>query len=368
MAAIAFEPPYCKMDTTPFRVLLLARPATGGLRAHIVELARRLDPAICRARICGPDEFIISLPPDLQGTATAVCPVAARLSPSDLHAALQLRRILAEPGKDIPTIVHAHGLRAVWVASLAHVAFSFPIVVTLHNVPPSGALSTLVLRFLARSASRTICVSEAIKLQLTTPATVIPNGVEIERYRNLDRDGSRALLGIGQSEFLIGCIARLSYEKGVDVLVAAALLLPDVTVVIAGDGPEKELLQEAVPKNVRFIGRQDSILPLLAAADIIAVPSRSEGQGIVALEALASNRAVVASNVGGLPEMIRHEVNGLLVQPDNPVLLAEALRRLKSDPQLRKKLADSGYEYAARHGDIDQRVREIERVYMDVLA
>jgi glycosyltransferase involved in cell wall biosynthesis len=364
------------------RVLLLGRPATGGLRAHIVELICRMDRAKFEPWVVGPPTFINDLPANLPNFVAAPCPVESKVSPADIPAARRLLAIIADaerqPQPDAATpetlapnrrtvalhvIVHAHGIRAAWVAALAHLARPFPLVVTLHNIPPAGFLGNAAIRFLTARADRIVCVSQAIADRVNPRAAVIPNGVEPGRFVQLDREGARKEFGLSDTDFIVGCIARLSHEKGVDVLVEAAKRLPSATFLIEGDGPERAAITAVAGANVRLLGRVESVLPLLAACDVIAVPSRSEGQGIVALEALAAGRAVVASNVGGLPGMIADGINGLLVPSESPEMLSYAISRLQADKALRDRLGAAGQEYAREHGDIREMVSGVESVY-----
>ncbi|HEY3332378.1 MAG TPA: glycosyltransferase family 4 protein [Capsulimonadaceae bacterium] len=350
------------------QVLLIGRPATGGLRAHIAELVRRLDRTNYAPWVCGPTAFIDDLPADLPTFVKAACPIAAKLGPGDFAAANRLRRIVSQARTSGPVLVHAHGIRAAWIAAIAHVARPFPFVVTLHNIPPAGPLGAIALRFLTARADQVVCVSQAIADRVQPEAMVIPNGVEVSRYASLDRVAARKEIGIDAEAFVVGCIARLSPEKGVDVLIEAAAALPNTLVLIAGDGPERDVLSANLPPNVRLLGQVASVLPVLAASDVIAVPSRSEGQGIVALEALAAGRAVVASNVGGLPEMIEQNVTGLLVDVGDPTKLADAIRQLVTNDELRRRLGDAGQRYAQGTGDIEARTRQLETVYAAVLG
>ena len=352
---------------TPARVLLLVRPATGGLRVHIIELLRRLDRKHFEPWLCAPANFTDEFPIGLLPYRGAICPVSSRMSPIDLLAILRLRRILRSATRSAPALVHAHGIRAAWIAALAQPLRRHPLIVTLHNVPPAGPIGALVIRVLARSAARIICVSKAIAGAVKAPqSVVIPNGVDLDRYDDLDRDEARRTLEIDPRRFVVAAVARLSHEKGIDVLARAARELPDVEFIVAGDGPDRQAIEQLAPANMHLFGLVESILPILAASDVVVVPSRSEGQGIIALEALASARAVIASNVGGLPEMIRDET-GLLVPPGDAEALAGAIARLRDDPAQRERLAKNGREFSKTFGDADQRTREIEAVYAQVL-
>ena len=162
---------------------------------------------------------------------------------------------------------------------------------------------------------------------------------------------------------MVGCVARLSGEKGVDVLLKAAGRLPDVGFVIAGDGPEREGLHRQSPPNVQWLGRVPETKAVYAAAAVMAIPSRQEGQGIVALEAMASGKPVVASRVGGLAEMLTDGETALLVPVEDADALAAALTRLRNDPALRARLAANGRALVEETYDIRRMVEAVEQVY-----
>ncbi len=149
----------------------------------------------------------------------------------------------------------------------------------------------------------------------------------------------------------IAFVGRLVTEKGVWVLLDAVRRLrrPDLVLDVVGEGPQERQLQEAVrsggvPARVNFWGYQPpaQVRDVLVRAALAVVPSTwPEPLGLVVLEALACGVPVVASAVGGIPEMVRHEGNGLLVQPDDPAVLAEAIERVLSDSHLRRRLRES---------------------------
>jgi glycosyltransferase involved in cell wall biosynthesis len=105
---------------------------------------------------------------------------------------------------------------------------------------------------------------------------------------------------------------------------------------------------------------------MFAAADIAVVPSRREGQGIAALEAMASGVAVIASDVGGLPEMIAHDTTGILTPPDDARSLADSIGRLVADAALRASIADAGKNWTLANADVRLRIKQIEDVYDSV--
>jgi glycosyltransferase involved in cell wall biosynthesis len=165
---------------------------------------------------------------------------------------------------------------------------------------------------------------------------------------------------------------RLSHEKGVDVLVDAAAHLPDdVPVTIAGDGPERELLEKrtadaGLGHRVTFLGRVPAaeLHERMRAAAVVAAPSRwYENQPMTVLEAFGCARPVVASRIGGLPELVTDGVTGALVPHDDPVALADAVRRLAGDPVAAHAMGRAARDRAVAAHDIDTHVAGVTRLY-----
>ena len=169
---------------------------------------------------------------------------------------------------------------------------------------------------------------------------VVPNGVP-------EPPGVAAEFGLGRP--VVGALGRLDRQKGFDVLVDALAQLPEVTAVIAGDGPEREaLLQRARDRSVadRFeiLGWQQEIGPFLRSLDVFVLPSRGEGLPLALLEAMATRAAVVATDVGGIHEAVVSGETGLLVPPDDADALAAGIRRLVEDGQLRERLGAGAHD------------------------
>ena len=176
----------------------------------------------------------------------------------------------------------------------------------------------------------------------------IPNGIDIGALRAAAAHGAAPIATDGA---LVVCAARLEAVKGVEYLVRAAAQLPDATVAIAGDGPLAGRLRElavalGVSDRVHFLGRVSPSAPLLAAADVVALPSLSEGLPIVALEAMALGRPVVATRVGGTAEAVEDGVTGLLVEACDPAALAGAIRRVLGDAKLAAAMGEAGAKRA----------------------
>ena len=172
----------------------------------------------------------------------------------------------------------------------------------------------------------------------------IPNGIDIEALRAL---AAEPVPQLPPGHPLVVCAARLEEVKGVEYLVRAAADLPEAVVAITGTGPLDSHLREVavalgVAERVTFLGRVPLVAPVLAAADIVVLPSLSEGLPTVALEAMALARPVVATRVGGTPEAVEDGVTGLLVEPRDPAALAGAIRRLAADPEFARALGEAG--------------------------
>jgi glycosyltransferase involved in cell wall biosynthesis len=220
-------------------------------------------------------------------------------------------------------LVHAHWLPTATAALLARV----PYVVTLHgsDVALARRWPRLARRVLRR-AHGVIAVSAALADEArglgASAVAVIPNGIEIPAEPGADADPPYVLYA-----------GRLAPEKGVEELVTAARGLP---LVVAGDGP----LRDRVPGALGWVPRPE-LERLLSGATVVACPSRREGFGIVCAEAMARGRAVVASSVGGLLDLVAHERTGLLVPPGDPAALRAALQRLLDDAPLRQRLGEA---------------------------
>jgi glycosyltransferase involved in cell wall biosynthesis len=203
-----------------------------------------------------------------------------------------------------------------------------------------------------RIASHHIANSEATRRTLLASApwlapervTVIHNGIDVQSITS----AAPAFLPLPQDAITVGFIGRLDERKGVlDLLQAwprVAQANGRAQLVIVGRGELEDEVQRRATRleRVTFVGYRDDVAALLKRCDIIAVPSRWEGFGLVAAEALAAGKPVVAAEASSLPEIVRHEQEGLLVPPHQPQALADALIRLIQDPELRVQLGRAG--------------------------
>lgn len=275
-------------------------------------------------------------------------------------------RLLATLRRSRTQIVLANGafsfLASVFAAKLARV----PIVWWEHNTTlPNNAL----VRRMMRWATRIVVVSDAIRQQFLALApeaenkiSVIYNGVDAERFKpnRVGTSAYRNLLGVQQKTLLVGTVSRLAPEKGVEFFVAAANQLarefPGVGFLIAGDGPERAALQaqamQAAPganSPIQFLGMREDIPELLNALDVFVMPSRAEAFGIAVVEAMACALPVVASQVGGLQEIVVEDETGLLVLPGDAPALGSAIAALLRDENKRAAFGERGRARVLKH-------------------
>ncbi len=182
---------------------------------------------------------------------------------------------------------------------------------------------------------------------------VIPNGVEPLDFDPSVRAEKRAELNIQPGQLVVLSVGRLSYEKGHDVLINAIPIVlqkySQTVFIFSGDGPQRSALEKKVDtldirQNVVFLGVRTDVRELIAGADLFVFPSRSEGLGQALLEAMSVGITVVASNVGGIPEVIDHGMSGVLVTPENPQALAQAIIEMLVNEEQREIFSSAARE------------------------
>jgi glycosyltransferase involved in cell wall biosynthesis len=307
----------------------------------------------------------------------------------DLRAIARLRRLLRTAE---PDVVHAHGLRA---GALAAIAIAFgrtrtPLIVTVHNAPPAGGVTGAIYRVLelivARNAASVLCVSADLEermraagarrvaravvpapfVSLTAspaapapapaPLTATPGDASAETPHAIAPAVSAETRAAVRGEFGTGpvvlTVGRLAAQKGFGVLLDAAAgwrdLRPEPSLVIVGEGPlEAELKQRAASLGVpaTFTGRRPDVPALLAVADVFVLPSAWEGQALILQEALRAGVPIVATRVGGNPDLLGEDA-ALLVPPGDAQGLAGAVRSVLADPGLAARLRRAALDRA----------------------
>jgi len=216
-----------------------------------------------------------------------------------------------------------------------------------------------------------------LRSRLMPPVETLYHGIDPAAVREwAAADGVREELGIPQDAPVVGTVANFKAHKGYPTLLRAALWarreIPDVRFLFVGQGPlESEIRQQvrqlALDETVVFAGFREDVPRVAAEFDAFVLASKYEGLSIALIEALSLGKPAVVTDAGGLTEVVAHEKQGLVVPPDNPSALAEAIVRILGDPSLRQRLGDAARVRAADF-DIRNAVRRIEEVYEELLS
>jgi glycosyltransferase involved in cell wall biosynthesis len=350
-------------------ITLVLGTSTGGVGTHVRSLAAGLSTLGWRVRVCGPaatEELF-----DFTGTGAQFSVVPVTGSFGDLAAVHTLRR--ATLGS---SIVHAHGLRAATVAAMTGAR---PLVVTWHNAvltksAPARALLAVGERFVAHRANVSLAASDDLARRIRALGGRDVRDSPIAITAAVPKRAAaavRAELGLTRGQLLVVTVARLHPQKGLDVLIAAATRWPksQAVVVIAGDGPLRSALAAQIAASgapVQLLGRRRDVADLLGAADVVALPSRWEARSLVAQETLLVGRALVATAVGGMPELLGS--GAILVAPDDVEALATAIGSLLADPDERSVLAVRGRAQAAGWPTEGDTVAQTVAVYRELIG
>jgi glycosyltransferase involved in cell wall biosynthesis len=210
----------------------------------------------------------------------------------------------------------------------------------------------------------------------------IYNGIELDEYRpngkevRSQKSEVRGEFGITKDVPVIGAIGRMVWQKGFEYLIQAipdiVRDVPDAKFLLVGDGPLRESL-EALSKELRvrdkviFTGFRSDIKEILSAIDILVIPSLLEGFPMITLEAMAMAKPIVATNIDGITEQTTDGVNGILVPPQNPSVLAKAVVRVLNDKELARTMGLSAREKVEQEFSVEKMVAETEKVYLSLL-
>jgi len=358
-------------------VEVLATGTTGGAQEHLFGLVTRMD----ASRF---DVSIVSLSPGsaVRKLERAGFDVLVLDEPDD---AIAVGALAAHLVGIRPDVIHNHMYRAELVGTRAAIALGEvghrrPYVVsTVHSSRVRSEEDRGMLRVLTPQMNQLIAVSKMIEAKLesegrtTAPIRRIYNGVDLSRYENQEPCCTLPEeYGMEPGSQIVGVVARLEPEKGHPTLLEAwpAVLrsVPDAYLLIVGEGSRRDALEALardlhIAHRVVFTGRRDDVPAVTAALDVAVLPSYREAQGLSILEALALSRPVVASDVGGIPEVITDGVTGLLVPPHDADALAAAIVRLLRDHPYADTLGRAGHDMVHDRFDIGTMVGLVQQIY-----
>ena len=359
----------------------------GGLEMLVVDLADKLDkhryePVVCCLQM-GP---LIERIRDKE-----IKLIHIEKKPGlDYGLILKLAKIVKQERIDI---LHSHNKAVLLYGVLAAKIAGTPLIHTRHGrgiVEQFNILSRKMLmrRTLYHLVDLIVSVShDAAKAALQIYRVpkkrliTIHNGVNVEKYSKrlsaVDIQQIKQRIGIGEHDLVIGNVARLSLEKAHDTLLEAFAIIrqniENVKLVIIGDGPMRGELEAmtvalGVASDVLFLGMRRDIPELLNLFDVFVLSSVTEGVSLTLLEAMSAELPIVATNVGGNPEVVLDEVTGIVVPPENSKSLANAIVRILTNRQVARKMGQAGKKRVIKHFSLECMVRSYEDIYDFVLA
>lgn len=342
------------------RVAMVLTASTGGIGRHVASAAPRLARRGFAVTVVAPrvtlDAHVVGVPSTLLGQRA-------------------LARLVA--GADV---VHAHGYKAAALA-LPHARLHrVPLVVTWHNAVLGSGRAALAGRLLQRLVARGADVVLAASSDLLAAALALgarearlaPVAAPALPVAGVGRRELRDALGLSDDDVLVVTVTRLAPQKNLDLLLDVAARTRDridLAYVVVGAGPLRDALARRAEEEglgVTLVGPSDDVASWWGAADLALLPSRWEARPLVAQEALLSGVPLVATGVGGVPELVGDAA--LLVDPDDPDGAARAVRALADDPAARRRLADAGLHRAASWPDEDDVADDLAAVYRHVLV
>ena len=370
-------------ERAPIRVLhVITNLGIGGAERLVISAANGLPPARFEQAIC----VLTERGPLAAEAEAAGVPVFCIGEFPGLRHPQAFARLVLTIRALRPTIVHTHlqsaNLYGRFAARLARV----PIVVaTEHNVYTSKARRYVAIeRWLARMTDALVAVSGEVRQFLSdqlgiAPSAIrlVPNGVAVRAPSPERVAALRARIGGEGSGIALGTIASLTAKKGHEFLLRAVAQLRErgvsCTLVLAGDGRERPRLEALTERlgltgHVHFLGTVPHAADVLAAIDLFVLPSLVEGLPLALLEAMLVGTPVVATSVGGVPEVVKSGVNGVLVQPANETELADAIAMLADSPELRARLGASARATIERGFTEAAYLESLSALYLELAA
>lgn len=373
------------------RVVALGRDigtCFGGAEKVALELLTRLDRErferyLCTTHVPAPALESINAEElnELASTGVRILRLERRSARSNA-AWRQLYRLLADEQIDV---LHAHMPRASVPGALIGRLAKVPVIVShehgwsFRGKPLRRFLDRNVV---ARCSDLLLAVSEwdrrhIIEIEHIDPAgvRVLPNAIAPV---SAERSNLHEELGLPADTRLIGAVGRLYPEKGYSDLIRAIAILKrqapcPFRCIILGSGPEKQQLETLIARldltqDVQLIGWRDDVAGVIRAVDVAVLSSRNEGSPLAIIEYMAAAAPIVATSVGGIPELIEDKTHGLLVPPQDAASLAGAIRSLLADPALARRLGVAARDRQLASYDLDAVVRELEGIYIELAA
>lgn len=359
-------------------------PVIGGAEKQAQRMGELLAQKGCRVTVLTPRYRGLTPRENLNGIEVRRLPVFGRSRMAFLSFVIACIAYIWRH-RQVIDILQAHQLAGPgFIACLAGKIFAKPVIARIEGGNQNGSeikllakkpFGLLRIKFMKRNTDCFIAVSRAIKKDLGEYGIhnvfLIPNGVDTGKFLasgESDKINLRKQLGLPPDRVILTFAGRLEYVKGVDILLQAwDILSPGikeaVLLIILGDGTlRKNVEAVAESDNIVFQGAVENVYQYLKTSDVFVLPSRYEGTCVALLEAMSCGLAVLASNVGGNPDIIDHD-NGILFEPENCIELARWIERLCNDKNLRLKLGRNAREAVVNNYSLDKVVIKHESIY-----
>lgn len=297
------------------------------------------------------------------------------------------KRLLALCREHRVAVWHGHDYKSNALGLLLHRFWPMRLASTVHGWGVLGGRRSLyykIDRLCLRRYERVICVSDDLReqcLRAGTPAdrcVVIDNGIDCRRFRRQAATSeAKRRLGFDSARLLVGSVGRLSSEKGFDGLIRAVDRLArggaDVALAIAGEGDQRARLEALTAEldcrdRVHLLGYRSDTIELYQAMDVFVLNSLREGLPNVVLEAMAMEVPLLATRIAGVPKLVEHETNGLLIDPGDSDRLVTELGRLLKDADLRASLAAAARKTVEQKYSFAARMEKIRDIYDQLLG
>ncbi len=372
---------------------VIPRMSVGGAQTHLLQVLRRLDQRRFRPLLCvlaTDRKDPLHLLDRVRDLGVPILDARVRDTANSLvrpHSLLQIARIARELRRRRVRIVHSYLFHANWFGTLAARVAGVPVAIVSKRSMDVYRRSRdrWACRLSNRLAHCVTAVAGAVRDQVHAvegcpleKIVVIPNGIDIDALPSgPSLNGHRPWVGVNDDDKVLGTITRLVWKRGHEELLQASALVrhavPSAKLVIVGDGPLRPSLEDQVQRlgldgGVRFLGAVPNAARLLPRFDVFVLSSVLEGMSNALLEAMAAARPVVATRVGGNPELVIDGETGLLVPPKDPRALAEAVVRLMRDPDLAGRLGQAARRRVESAFTLTAMVARLERLYEELLV
>lgn len=298
-----------------------------------------------------------------------------------------LFRLVRRVKRERIALIHAFLFQANVIAKIVGMICSVPVIASHRGFEKKGSWRYVLERLTNRGARLILVNSDALRREVASQLSLpqerirtVYNGVEVPEDPPADHLLMVAEFSLRKTDIIVSTVGRLHPVKGFPHLIKAAAMTRDagpagrrIVFLIAGDGPDRDELtalaiEQGVAERIIFCGWRDDTARIISASDIFVLTSLAEGFPNVVLEAMACARPVIATNVGGIPEIIENGADGILVPPADPKALADRIAALAADPALRRQLGENARAKVTTKFPMDRMVNGHAALYEEILG